>query len=116
MNDAPAAVFNPVLPEGFELDAEEPKIPRYIPDGFVTRAKTYVVENYNQHHDVPLSIDDMQVLWFAKVVSNWKALVTSPEARGMIWLVTNNASRQEVYIEIFKKINNIKISTRKVRT
>lgn len=114
MSEAPEAVFNPVLPPGFEFNGEE-AAPAAIrgSDRFITQAKTYVIENYNAHHDDELGIEDVYILWFAKVVSNWKALVASPQARGMIWMVTNNAPRQEVYIEIYKKLNNIKVNTRR---
>lgn len=114
MSDAPEVVFNPVLPEGFEFVAEnniDPPSPGS--DLYMIQAKTYVVENYNAHHDIPLRVEDMYIPWFAKVMNNWKAIVTSPQARGMVWMVTRNGNRQEIYIEIYKKLNNIRISTRR---
>jgi hypothetical protein len=92
----------------------EPKIVP-DPDRFLMQAKQLVVENYNNHRDLgrseELSMGSVYIVWFAKTLSNWKAIVASPVARGLMWEVTYNGNRGEAYIDIYKKLNNVRVPT-----
>jgi Family of unknown function (DUF6275) len=83
------------------------------PDQGLILAKRLVVDNYNTHRladeNPPITIDDVFVLSFTKVMYNWKAIVTSTVVRGLVWMITFNGSRSEAYIEIYKKVNNVKV-------
>jgi hypothetical protein len=90
------------------------------PDKYLMMAKALVVQNYNEHRDPRrspvLTMDLVFITQFSKAAQNWKALVGSTVVRGLIWEVTFNGSRDEdgqllneAYIDIFKKINHIKI-------
>jgi hypothetical protein len=84
------------------------------PDAFINLAKRLVVENYNKHRDAErsseLPYDGVYIVWFAKMLWNWKAIVASPIVRGLIWEVTSNGYKHEVYIDVYKKLNNVKIN------
>jgi hypothetical protein len=86
------------------------------PDRFLTMAKRLVADNYNAHQDEeetpPLTIDDLYIVWFSKVLNNWRAQVQSSLVRGLLWMVTYNGPKNEAYIEVYRKINNTKVQTR----
>lgn len=83
-------------------------------DKFTNKAKQLVVDNYNAHHNEsktdPLTLDDVFIVSFSVIFGNWKAFVASNVARGLIYQVTYNDRRSEASIEIYKRINNVRIS------
>jgi hypothetical protein len=85
----------------------------YDPDKFLMAAKRTVVENYNEHRNsktLPeLTIDMVHVVWFSKTLGNWKAVVASSVARGLLWEIAFNGGSNEVYLDVYKKLNNVKI-------
>jgi hypothetical protein len=94
---------------------QEPVVkPRTDSNKFTDRAKQLVVDNYNSHHDSsktpPLTVDLVYIIWYAKVLDGWKAMVGSSVVRGLIYEVTYNGARSEAYVDVYKKINNVKIA------
>jgi hypothetical protein len=83
------------------------------PDRFLRTAKQVVVANYNKYRDTAKSPElpdnGVYIVWFSKTLGNWKAIVASPIIRGLLWEVTCNGHRGEIYIDIYKKINNVKV-------
>ena len=82
------------------------------PDEFIQMARKMVVDNYNQHRatDQPeLPYDGVHIVWFTKTLGNWKAIVASSIIRGLLWEVTSNVYKHEVYIDVYKKLNNVKV-------
>jgi Family of unknown function (DUF6275) len=53
--------------------------------------------------------DDVYVVWWAKVLQNWKALVSSTLPDGMYYEVTYNGDKDEVYIDAYKKFDNVRV-------
>jgi Family of unknown function (DUF6275) len=88
------------------------------PDRYLGLAKTLVADNYNDHHDEtetpPLDVDDIYIVWWVKVLNNWKAVLASSVVRGMVWMVSFNGGKSEAYIEIYRKINNVKVPVRRM--
>jgi uncharacterized protein DUF6275 len=111
---ASPAVLNPVLPPGFQMETSEER-PERDADRFLTQAKQHVIDNYNKFHDAPLTLNDVYILMFAKAGANWKALVGSQKAKGMIWIVSFTGGKQMAEIQIYKMLNDVKISTRRVK-
>lgn len=90
---------------------EKPTVKKvHDPDKFLTTARRLVVENYNKHRDPArskeLMMDAVYVVWFSKTLSNWKAILTSPVIRGLLWEVTYAGSKRQAYIDAYKKLNN----------
>lgn len=56
-----------------------------------------------------LTTDDFYVVWFAKTLQNWKALVSTDAVRGHYWEVTYNGDKQETYIDTYLKEGNVVI-------
>jgi Family of unknown function (DUF6275) len=100
--------------QSVSLTVRDPKPEVADPDRLLMTAKRVVVENYNKHRDnkrsCPLTMEGVYIVWFTKVLGNWKAIVASPIIRGLLWEVSFSGQRNEVYIDVYKKLNNVKIS------
>lgn len=59
---------------------------------------------------VRFTSDDVYVVWWAKVLQNWKALVSSTLPDGMYYEVTYNGDKDEVYLDAYKKFDNVRIA------
>lgn len=53
-----------------------------------------------------LTIDDVYVVWFAKTLQNWKALVSTDAIQGHYWEVTYNGDKKETYVDTYLKESN----------
>jgi hypothetical protein len=83
------------------------------PDKFLLKAKALVVQNYNEHRDPKrspvLTMDLVFITWFAKAPGSWKAVVCSSIVRGLLWEVAYNGELNEAYLDIYKRLNHVKI-------
>lgn len=84
------------------------------PDRFLRQAKQTVVDNYNLHRSdrrpaAALTLDTVFIVSFTKTRSEWMATVASPHARGRLWVVTYSNVKREIFLEIYKKINDVRI-------
>lgn len=59
---------------------------------------------------VKLKADDVYVVWFSKTLQNWKALVSTTLPDGMYYEVTYSGYREEIYLDAYKKFDNVCIS------
>jgi hypothetical protein len=50
---------------------------------------------------------ELYVVWFAKVLNNWKALISTDMLDGAYYEVTHNGDKQETYIDVYGKRRNI---------
>jgi len=91
-----------------------PSTTRLDSASFLSRAQQLVLDNFNAHRKpdkVPeLVMDDVNVVWFARVLGGWKCIISSTVAKGLLWEVTYASSRDEMYLDVYTKLNNIKIS------
>lgn len=80
------------------------------PNQFIDKARQLVVEKYNRDlYDVSdglLTIDEVFVVWFSKVLKNWKALVSTDRSDGRYYELTHNGEREETYIDVYSKTHN----------
>lgn len=60
--------------------------------------------------DVNITIDDVYVVWSVKVLQNWKALISTTLPDGMYYELTYNGDKDEIYLDAYKKFDNVKIS------
>ena len=83
------------------------------PDQYLLQAKALVVQNYNEHRDPSrspeLSMDSVYIIWFAKTLGNWKAVIASSVARGLLWEASFNGQKNEAYLDVYRKLNHTKI-------
>ena len=81
-------------------------------DYFVSLCKEKVVEYYNQHADkskgfVPMTTEEVFVVWSCKTLQNNKALLSTTVADGMYYELTYNGDKNELYFDAYKKWQNI---------
>ena len=78
------------------------------------KAKQIVVDYFNNHVDATnnkkITIDDVFVVWFAKTLQNWKALVSTTVSDGMYYEITHNGDKKETYVDVYKKWENFTVS------
>ena len=73
------------------------------PDIFLKKAKEAVVET-----DDALSVEEIYIVWFAKVLGNWKALISTDRYNGYYWEVTYNGNKKETYVDTYvKEFNDV---------
>jgi uncharacterized protein DUF6275 len=68
---------------------------------------SYALAHTDKTDTVPLTIDGVYVVWFAKVLGNWKALVSTELLDGMYYELTYNGETGEVYLDAYKKFQNV---------
>lgn len=75
------------------------------------KARQIVVDYFNSHVDktdgVQISIDDVFVVWFCKTLQNWKALLSTKVPDGVYYEITHNGDRDETYVDVYKKWENL---------
>lgn len=79
-------------------------------DYYTVKARELVLEYANAHIDVtdnmPISLDNVYVVWFAKTLQNFKALLSTTLPDGMYYEVTYNGDKKEFYLDAYKKFDN----------
>lgn len=77
--------------------------------GFIEEAKLIVQKAF--YHDYmfgedPLPLKDIYVVWFAKTLQNWKAIVSTNVRDDRIYEVTYNGDKKETYLDAYVKHSN----------
>lgn len=81
------------------------------PDVFLKEAKMFVVSSENGR----IRPSDLYIVWFAKVLKNYKALISTDKEPGLYWEVTFNGSTPEgdnavAYVDRYNKVGNTAIT------
>lgn len=75
---------------------------------FIKKAKEavrrYIEEHIDKKDKIP--IFDLYVVWNAYILGNIKCLISSTIPDGMYYEVTYNSSRNEIYLDAYKKFEN----------
>lgn len=75
------------------------------------KAKLLVAQYFNDMVDktdnMKINADEVYVVWFVKVLQNWKALVSTTVPDGMYYEVTYNGDQGETYLDAYKKFDNV---------
>lgn len=53
--------------------------------------------------------DEVYVVWWAKILQNWKCLVSTTLPDGRYYEVTYNGDRNECYLDVYQKQDNLRI-------
>lgn len=54
-----------------------------------------------------LRTEDVYIVWFAKTLGNWKALLSTDVEPGLYFEATHNGAKNETYIDSYRKYANI---------
>lgn len=60
---------------------------------------------------VTFDYDEVYVVWFTYILGNWKALVSTTLPDGMYYEVTYNSAKEEIYLDAYKKFDNVTLTT-----
>jgi hypothetical protein len=82
------------------------------PDRFLHKAKVLAVNAHNTFFsaDEPIQVENVYIVWFAKTLQNWKALVSTDQTDGIYIEVTYNGHAGESYVDIYGKVINMAIA------
>lgn len=82
---------------------------------FLERCRQEVAEYFNANadvtDDVKLEASQVYVVWYAKELQNHKAMLSTPIPDGLYYEITYNGTKDELYIDVYKKWENIKVSS-----
>lgn len=71
-----------------------------------------IVDKYIMDHldkSDPFTPFDTFIVWKAKILQNWKYLISSSLPDGMYYEVTFNGDKQEWYLDAYKKFENVRL-------
>ena len=78
---------------------------------FLDLCKKTVCDYANEHLDksdnVQINEDDVYIVWSCKTLQNNKALLSTTLHDGMYYELTYNGDKGELYLDAYKKIENI---------
>ena len=74
---------------------------------FVKRATKAVTDYFNEKQSLELTEDDVYVVWMCKTLQNNKALLSTTIPDGMYYEVTYNGDKNEMYLDAYKKWENV---------
>lgn len=68
---------------------------------------SYVNDNADKTDNELIGEQDVYVVWLSKVLQNNKALLSTDRSDGMYYEITHNGDKQEIYLDAYKKWENI---------
>lgn len=78
---------------------------------FLNICKAKVADYFNGHCEktdlVDITVNDVYVVWYCKTLQNHKALLSTNAPDGMYYELTFNGDRNELYMDAYKKWQNI---------
>ena len=81
---------------------------------FVALCKKVVAQYTNAHMDKTdgkqITEEDVFIVWMCKTLQNSKAMVSTKLFDGMYYEVTYNGDKKEIYLDAYKKWENLCIS------
>ena len=83
-------------------------------DDFIKMCKKVIVDYFNNNADktdnIRINSDDVFIVWICKTLQNNKALVSTTVSDGMYYELTYNGDKKELYVDVYKKWENICIT------
>ena len=74
-------------------------------------AKAAVVAWYNTHNaPTTIGLEDVYIVWFCKVLQNWKALAGTHHSDGMYYEITFDGDKDCAYVDAYKKWQNVQMT------
>lgn len=82
---------------------------------FIKLAKEKVRDYENQRVDINfmnVQVEDVFVVWSCKTLQNSKALLSAKHKGAFYYEFTYNGDKEEVYMDVYKKVVNIPINVK----
>lgn len=81
---------------------------------FIGLCKENVMKYFNENADktdnVLITQEDVYLVWYCKTLQNHKALLSTNISDGMYYELTYNGGKNELYLDAYKKWQNVKIN------
>ena len=76
------------------------------------RLAIQAVEDYHNKSiaSYAISKDDISIVWQCRALQNYKATLTIVPPNGMYYEATYNGDKNELYLDVYKKVDNICLS------
>lgn len=79
---------------------------------FIEFCKVQVANYFNRKKEKtdvnkPMTTDEVYVVWYSKSLKNHKALLSTTVCDGMYYELTYNGEKDELYMDAYKKWENI---------
>lgn len=78
---------------------------------FLNICKAKIAAYFNEHREktdtVDITVNDVYVVWYCKTLQNHKALLSTTATDGMYYEMTFNGDMNELYMDAYKKWQNI---------
>lgn len=74
---------------------------------FMVEAKKQVASFLADHHKKPIEWTDVFMVWQCKTLQNHKAILAAPTPDNLMFEVTYNGNKHEMYIDAYDKIKNV---------
>ena len=75
------------------------------------KAKNAVVNYFNSKvektDNFKITQEDVYIVWFCKTLQNWKALLSTNVSDGMYYELTYNGDKHELYLDAYRKWENV---------
>lgn len=66
----------------------------------------YIIQHLDKTDNVNSNDFDVYIVWKAKILQNWKYLISSTLSDGMYYELTFNGDKKEWYLDAYKKFEN----------
>lgn len=66
----------------------------------------YIIQHLDKTDNVNSKDFDVFIVWKAKILQNWKYLISSTLPDGMYYELTFNGDKNEWYLDAYKKFEN----------
>jgi hypothetical protein len=60
----------------------------------------------NRFTSPDFTLDNIFVVWFAKTLGNWKAVLSTSLSDGYYYEVTHNGAKHETYLDVYAKVDH----------
>lgn len=77
----------------------------------IDKARTLAYSVMKSMTDTPVDFkkDDVFIVWFSKTLHHWKSFVSAAYPNAPYIEVTYNGMKEETYLDVYKKIENVRI-------
>lgn len=87
------------------------------PEEFITKAKELVVQYENtkiekqgiKWNRAKFNTEDVYVVWWSKTLQNAKVILSHDRTKGMLYEVTLNGDKKQIYFDAYNKEKNVSI-------
>jgi len=76
---------------------------------YQVKAKNELIKILKEKYDETLTIEELHLVWFSKVLQNFKCIIIDLNDNQRMYECTYNGDKKEMYLDIYNKEHNILI-------